>query len=135
MFMVLAATDDPAVNARLCEAGRAAGALVSRVDAPAESDFTVPAWARGEWSLATISTDGLAPSASRRLGRELGRWLAEGPDRFVAEIARVRQALSGRSDGAAILRKLGESELLDACRARDDERIASIVRRALGEAS
>jgi siroheme synthase-like protein len=40
-LLVLAATDDPDANARLAEAARAAGALISRVDAPEDSDFSM----------------------------------------------------------------------------------------------
>jgi len=119
-FLVIAATDDRAQNARLAEASRAAGALVSRADAPEDSDFTVPAIARGDNVEVTVATAGAAPSASRRLGRELARWVAQGPDRFAAELAGARRALRGHPEAAQRLRRLAEGDLFEAC-LRDDE--------------
>jgi siroheme synthase-like protein len=140
-FLIIAATDDADSNARLARAGRRFGALVARVDDPEDSDFSVPALvcsraeprastAQGTRLRATISSEGTAPSASRRLARELGRWLAEGPDRFAAEIAAVRRALRGRPDAHARLARLAEGELLEACRRGDEAAIARLLAEA-----
>jgi siroheme synthase-like protein len=130
-LLVLCATHDREVNARLALAGRAQGALVSRVDAPEDSDFTVPALARGESVDATVSTHGAAPSASRRLASELRAWVAGGPDRFVREVARVRNALRGHPAADERLRKLGAGPLFEACAAGDEQRIEALVEAAL----
>lgn len=130
-FLVIAATDDAQENARLAEASRKLGALVSRVDAPDESDFIVPAVTRGQHVEATISTGGAAPSASRRLGKELARWVAQGPDRFAAELATARRALRGHPEAAQRLRRLGESPLFEACAAQDEARIQELLDAAL----
>jgi siroheme synthase-like protein len=130
-FLVLAATSDSGANAQLARAARAHGALVSRVDDPGDSDFTIPAVARGDSVEATVSTFGRAPSASRRLGRELRKWIASGVDRFAGEVARARTALAGREDGAARLRRLGDGELFDACVRGDDARVQALVASAL----
>jgi siroheme synthase-like protein len=130
-LLVLCATDNREVNARLAQAGRAQGALVSRVDAPEDSDFTVPALARGESVEATVSTRGAAPSASRRLGQELRAWVAHGPDRFAREMAGVRSALRGHPEADTRLRKLGGGALFEACAAGDELQIAALVHAAL----
>lgn len=132
VFLVIAATDSAEANAMLADACRAANVLVSRVDAPGESDFTIPARALGEYVEATVSTKGTAPSAARRLGRELAQWISRGPDRFVQEIARARRALAGHPDAQTLLRNLADGELFDACAAHDEARIASLSARALG---
>ena len=132
-FLVIAATDDPAVNAQVGRWARAAGALISRVDAPAESDFTVPACVRSPHLEATISTYGEAPSASRRLARELRAWTHAGPDRFVQEVAAVRRQLQGKEDASARLRALSESSLYEACARGDEATIHAAVRVALEE--
>jgi siroheme synthase-like protein len=134
-FLLIAATDDGPTNARIAAAGRDAGALVSRVDAPEDSDFILPALAQGEVVEATVSTHGAAPSASRRLGRELARWISQGPDRFAVEVAKVRNALRGHADASTRLRRLSEGELFEACQARDEQRIQDLVASALGEQS
>lgn len=126
-LLVLCATDDAALNARLASAARAHGALVSRVDAPDDSDFTVPAVARGEQVEATVSTGGAAPSASRRLGRELRAWVSHGPDRFAREIARARVALRGHPEATERLRALSGGPLFEACAAADERQIRSLV--------
>jgi siroheme synthase-like protein len=131
-FLVIAATDDPACNARLADAARRCGALVSRVDAPEASDFILPACARGAHVEATISTHGAAPSASRRLGRELTHWIQAGPDRFAAEIARARVALRGHPEAQSRLRTLSEGALFEACQAQDEPRIQAVVASILG---
>lgn len=130
-LLVLCATHDREVNARLAQAARAHGALVSRVDAPDDGDFTVPALARGESVEATVSTRGAAPSASRRLATELRAWVAGGPDRFAREVARVRTALRGHPAADERLRKLGAGPLFEACAAGDERRIEALVQAAL----
>lgn len=130
-FLVLIATDDPQANARLADAAREKGALVSRADAPETSDFTVPAVARGNAVEATVSTFGRAPSASRRLAKELRSWLNRGPDRFAAAIAEAREALHGRADSSRVLRELGEGELFAACVAGDESRVQELLADAL----
>jgi precorrin-2 dehydrogenase/sirohydrochlorin ferrochelatase len=132
-FLVIAATDDSTANAALAERARAAGALVSRVDAPEDSDFTVPAVARGARVEATVHTFGRAPGAARRLGKELRRWIARGVDQFVGEMADVRIALRGKDDASLRLRRLGDGELFDACVRGDQARVRALVAHALGE--
>jgi siroheme synthase-like protein len=133
-FLVLAATNDGATNQRLARAARAHGALVLRADEPSDCDFTVPALARGAAVEATVSTFGRAPSASRRLGRELRQWIASGVDRFVSEIANVRTALADSDDAQGRLRALGDGELFEACVRGDDARVHTLVQQALAGA-
>lgn len=132
-LLVIAATDDPAVNAAVSGWARAKGALVSRVDAPDDSDFTVPAVVRGAHIEATVSTYGEAPSAARRLGRELKDWALAAPDRFAGEVAAVRRALQGRDDATERLRKLNDGGLYEACIDGDEPKIRALVAAALGE--
>jgi siroheme synthase-like protein len=130
-MLVLCATDDGAANEILAGAARAQGALVSRVDAPEDSDFTVPALARGESVEATVSTRGAAPSASRRLAKELRAWVKHGPDRFAREMAHARVLLRGHPDATERLRKLGNGPLFEACAAADEPKIEALLASAL----
>ncbi|MET0284995.1 MAG: bifunctional precorrin-2 dehydrogenase/sirohydrochlorin ferrochelatase [Polyangiales bacterium] len=130
-FLVILATDDDATNARVAGWARTHGALVSRVDAPHGSDFTVPAFVRGQHCEATVSTFGEAPSASRRLARELASWALGAPDRFAGEVAAVRRALAGRADATQRLRKLNDSGLYEACAAGDEAGIRGLIAQAL----
>jgi precorrin-2 dehydrogenase len=71
MTLVVAATDDRAVNAEVSADARRAGVLVSVVDNPRESDFIVPAVVRRGDLLLAISTGGGSPALAGHLRREL----------------------------------------------------------------
>jgi siroheme synthase-like protein len=133
-FLVIAATNDARSNARLAAASRASGALVARVDAPDDSDFSLPAIARSPHLAAAVSSHGSAPSASRRLARELEHWLLSGPDRFAAELGHARERLRGRPDAARRLRELADGPLFEACQRQDEATIAALLASALAGA-
>lgn len=70
-FIVVAATDDPAVNEAIwCEAGQV-GCLINIVDDPARSNFIVPAIVRREDLAIAITTGGSSPALARRLREQL----------------------------------------------------------------
>lgn len=71
-FLVVAATDDPGLNAAVARDARSAGALLNAVDDPSGSDVHVPSvLRRGSLTLA-VATGGAAPAVARRIRRELG---------------------------------------------------------------
>jgi siroheme synthase-like protein len=126
-LLVIAATDDTSANAVIAESSRILGIMVSRTDAPEESDFILPAIAQGEHVAATVSTRGNAPSASRRLGRELVRWISAGPDRFAGVVAEARRTLRGQPDAGRRLKRLAEGDLFDACMRADEALIEELL--------
>jgi siroheme synthase-like protein len=65
--LVISATDDAALNGRVHEDARSAGALVNVVDDPPHCDFIFPAVLRRDCLTAAISTDGKAPFISGHL--------------------------------------------------------------------
>jgi precorrin-2 dehydrogenase/sirohydrochlorin ferrochelatase len=70
-FVVIAATDDEGLNARISEDAVAINVLVNVVDRPALCTFTVPATVhRGDLTLA-ISTEGRCPALAGILREEL----------------------------------------------------------------
>ena len=70
VFMVVAATDDRALNRRLGERGRKAGIPVSVADAPEECSFFFPSLV-AEGEVAAAVSAGGRPSLNRRLSRRL----------------------------------------------------------------
>jgi precorrin-2 dehydrogenase / sirohydrochlorin ferrochelatase len=76
MWLVIAATDDPAVNRAVYEAGEAAGIWVNGADDPANCSFTLPSVVRRGDLQVTVSTGGRSPALStwlrRRLEGEIG---------------------------------------------------------------
>jgi uroporphyrin-III C-methyltransferase/precorrin-2 dehydrogenase/sirohydrochlorin ferrochelatase len=74
-YLVIAATDDPAVNAAVHAAGEREGRLVNAVDDPAHSHFIMPAIVERAPVVDAISTNGAAPSHAPRLRERLEAWL------------------------------------------------------------
>jgi len=76
MRLVIAATGDGALQARILGEGRTAGVLVNSADDPANCDFTLPSRVRRGPVLLTASTQGRSPALAtwlrRRLGTEYG---------------------------------------------------------------
>jgi len=70
-FLVVAATDDEAVNQAVWTEAKARGCLINVVDDPKHSTFILPAvLQRGEMSVA-VSTGGSSPALARRLRERL----------------------------------------------------------------
>jgi precorrin-2 dehydrogenase/sirohydrochlorin ferrochelatase len=99
--LAVAATSDPAVNARVAEEGRSSGVLVNRADSPDGGGFTVPAvLRRGDLTVAVATsgrTPGLAGALRRRLEGVLGPEWVELVELFAAN----RGSLPRAADQAA----------------------------------
>jgi len=117
-FLCIAATDDPAVNARVSSDARRGGVLVNVADAPGLCDFFLPSVAGSGALRIAVSTGGGCPALAKRLGEEIGArygkeygvlldLLDRMRRRVIAEVApRERAALLRRLSGAAVLRTL-----------------------------
>lgn len=89
-FLVIAATDDPAVNASVCSDARRRGVLSCCVDDPAAGTFTVPALiVRGDLSIA-ITTGGASPTLTSVLREELAERFGPEWVQWAALFARMR---------------------------------------------
>jgi siroheme synthase-like protein len=97
--LIVAATDDPSVNARVAAAARAAGRLVLVADAPTEGNCVMPAVHRsGE--LVVAVTSGGVPRASTRIRDWLARRLDHRYAMAIASLLRLRQRLLTGKDRA-----------------------------------
>ncbi len=141
MFLVIAATDDAAVNARVAADARAAGAIVNVVDTPALCDFIVPSVVERGRLVIAASTGGAAPSLARkireRLEREFGPEYAVYCD-VMDDLRRDIQA-RGLSDDLRrrLFERLTEPDLIAAARdgaAALREKMIAAVAEILGEA-
>lgn len=95
-FLVIAATDDPSLNAAVAGQGRKQRALVNVVDDPRHSDFIVPAMVRrGDITIA-ISTAGKSPALARKLRSLLEAALPAEYASLVTLVSEVRQELAQR---------------------------------------
>ncbi|WP_255168652.1 precorrin-2 dehydrogenase/sirohydrochlorin ferrochelatase family protein [Natrononativus amylolyticus] len=93
--LVVAATDDGAVNDAVAAAARERGALVNRADRAGEREpgsVVVPATVRDDPVVVSVSTGGRAPALSKHLRRELEADL-EGAGEMAELLAALRTEL------------------------------------------
>jgi precorrin-2 dehydrogenase/sirohydrochlorin ferrochelatase len=70
-FVVVAATDEPGVNAAIWEEGRRRRQLVNVVDDPPHCNFIAPSIVRSGDLVVAISTAGRSPASAKRIRRDL----------------------------------------------------------------
>ena len=135
-FVVVAATDDETVNARVSAAARSAGILVNVVDRPVLCTFTLPAVVRrGDLTIA-IATEGQSPGFARALREELeSRYGAEYGD-TVALLGRLRRRMIEQGwDSNRILEAtlaLHKAGLVRAVGSGDSQAVAALIGQHLG---
>lgn len=137
MALVIGATDDPQVNARVSAAAQARGIWVNIVDQPDLCTFIVPAQVRrGELTLA-ISTGGASPALARQIreelehhfGPEYGHYL----DLLQALRTQVLAVRRGDPANAALFLRLVASPLLPALSRGDAAEVRRLLQEILGE--
>ncbi len=122
--LVIAATDDEAVNRRVAQDAEGAGVLVNVVDVPEQCDFIVPAQVRRGDLLIAITTGGAAPSLSRRLRDRLEDEFGPEWEDYLAQLRAVRERVL--ADGhppevrRRIFERLTEPDIVEAARAGPD---------------
>lgn len=136
MYLAVAATDDPAVNAAVARDARRRGILVNAATAPDDSSFIVPSVVERGDLLIAVSTCGHSPALSRRVREDLER--AYGPEygRFLEKMALVRRKLLHEVADEPVRRKvfqaLVDSDVLFLLKGgadrEADQRIAEIVK-------
>jgi precorrin-2 dehydrogenase/sirohydrochlorin ferrochelatase len=94
--LVFAATDSPVVNARVADAARAAGALVSRADEGDAGEVQVPSTVREGDVVVALSTGGASPLLARRLRERLAETVTPGLGRAARRLAEVRGEVQAR---------------------------------------
>ncbi|MBD3422486.1 MAG: hypothetical protein GF398_20415 [Chitinivibrionales bacterium] len=98
--IVIAATNDSGVNARIAQDARASGKLVNVVDNRDECTFIVPAsGCKGDISFA-VAGDGAAPVASARIRDEFDRVLSDGHLYLLDMLKRYRHEIKQLPPGA-----------------------------------
>lgn len=116
-WLVVTATDDAAVNARVAADATAARIWVNSADDPANCSFTLPAVARRGPITVAVATAGRSPALAGWLRRSLERELADGYDVLLDVLVRAR---------AAAREQLGTSEIEGWNAALDDGLLALV---------
>jgi precorrin-2 dehydrogenase/sirohydrochlorin ferrochelatase len=89
--LVVAATDDLAVNARVCAEAKRRGLLVNCVAPPAAGNFIVPSLVRRGGVILAISTGGASPAFAKRLRLDLERFLGDSYPALLKKMAANRK--------------------------------------------
>jgi uroporphyrin-III C-methyltransferase len=123
-FLVIAATDDPAVNAAVYEAAVERNILCNSVDDPPHCDFYFGSVvARGDLQIA-ISTAGESPALAQRLRKEIDEQLPGDLGPWLAEVGQLRREVLARiepgEERKVLLRTLAQRDACGSasCRAR-----------------
>ncbi|MGC2162999.1 MAG: bifunctional precorrin-2 dehydrogenase/sirohydrochlorin ferrochelatase, partial [Silvibacterium sp.] len=124
VFLVIAATDDPAVNAAVYDGAVERNVLCNSVDDPPHCDFYFGSVvARGDLQIA-ISTAGESPALAQRLRKEIDAQLPDDLGGWLTETGRLRREVLARVEAGEerkmLLHRLAEREVCGAaaCQAR-----------------
>jgi precorrin-2 dehydrogenase/sirohydrochlorin ferrochelatase len=90
--LVVAATDDPAVNQLVCAEAKRRKLLVNCVAPPDAGNFIVPALVRRAGMTIAISTGGASPAFAKRLRRDLEQFIADGYPELLKQMSALRRA-------------------------------------------
>ena len=124
IFLVIAATDSPEVNAAVYEAAVARNILCNSVDDPPHCDFYFGSVvARGDLQIA-ISTAGESPALAQRLRKEIDAQLPQDLGEWLAETGHLRREVLAKieasKDRKSLLHQLAQRDVCGspACEAR-----------------
>ena len=92
-FLVYAATDCPAVNAKVAAEAKDRAILVNVIDDPSASSFQIPSSVRRGDFLLTVSTGGESPAFSRAIRIELEQLYPESFGQWLERVARLRREM------------------------------------------
>ncbi|MGH9127246.1 MAG: precorrin-2 dehydrogenase/sirohydrochlorin ferrochelatase family protein [Acidimicrobiales bacterium] len=116
--LVIAATDDPAVNRAIFEAGEAAGTWVNSADDPASCSFTLPSVVRRGPIMVTVATGGRSPALSAWLRDRIEGFVGPEYEVLLELVARAREAIraEGRSTEQVDWQIVLDSDMLELIR-------------------
>lgn len=136
--LVIAATDDPALQRQIAADAKQANIFCNIVDQPVLCSFIVPAVVQqGDLTIA-VSTNGASPALAKKIRQDLTEQF--GPEYAVALrlLRRIREQLMheqrSAQDRQRLLTGLAESPLLDYLRARQTDKLDSLLQQTLGDA-
>lgn len=129
--LVIAATDDPAVNEQVYADAVAAGVPVNVVDRPELCTFIAPAVVRRGALQVTVCTGGAFPALSRRLRRDLEARLPAAYEPLLSLLSAFREELREREPDAgarqACLRRIADGPEIDAFLEGDEKPLRKLL--------
>ena len=117
VFMVIAATDDSALNSRIASAAKKRGILVNSVDQPEDCSFIMPSVVKTGALQIAISTAGKSPALAKKIRGELESTFGPEYASFLELLGLLRRELisEGKASSAnkVIFQRLVDSSLLE----------------------
>jgi siroheme synthase-like protein len=131
--LVVACTDDPAVNQAVYDDGEAAGIWVNAADDPERCSYTLPARLDRGRLLVTVSTSGHSPALAGWLRDQLAADLGPEHEVLLDVLAEARRALAadGRWRPVADWRRALDSGMLDLIRSGRTAEARELLQAAL----
>jgi precorrin-2 dehydrogenase len=132
-FLVIAATDDTAVNIRVFEEAEERAMLVNVVDVPPLCNFILPAIVRSGPLAIAISTAGASPALAKRMKREIAEAFGEPYARLAVLLAESRgwakQTLPTYQDRKAFFESIvnGEPDPVELLRSGDEAAVRDLI--------
>ncbi len=137
-FLVIAATDDPALNTQIASEAKKRGILVNAVDQPADCTFIVPSVVKRGDLIISISTSGKSPALSKKLRKSLENQFGSEYEKFLELMGQIRVLVlsMGREqkENSKIFNQIVNSDMLEAIKTGNLEKARSILRDILPEA-
>ena len=119
-FIVIAATDNPEVNATVYRESVARGILVNSVDDPPHCDFYFGSVVRRGDLQVAISTAGESPAVAQQLRREINEQLPEDLGSWLAQVGELRREILARhpagEERKALLHRIAKRKILQPAR-------------------
>ena len=136
--LVIAATDDPALQQQVAADAKQANILCNIVDQPALCSFIVPAVVqRGDLTIA-VSTNGASPALAKKIRQDLAEQFGSEYAVALRLLRLIRERLMHEPRSAEerrrLLTGLAESPLLDYLRDRQTDKLEALLQQTLGEA-
>ncbi len=135
-FLVIAATDDMALNCRIARDADKRGLLCNVVDYPQEGNFILPSLVQRGALTVAISTSGKSPALARQLRQDLEQRFGMEYSDFLELMGAIRERLLRDSKDSRAnkerFNQLVHSPLLELVRRRDYEGVDRILGTVLG---
>ena len=130
-FLVVAATDNTALNRQVSEDAKRKGILINAVDQPSDCSFIVPSVLRRGDLLIAVSTSGSSPMLAKKIRRTLEEQFGEEYEMFLTLMRALRKEILARGlsqdANRRIFRALVDSPILEAIGQRRWNDVASMV--------
>jgi precorrin-2 dehydrogenase/sirohydrochlorin ferrochelatase len=133
--LVVAATDDAALNSRVSAVARERGIPVNAVDQPADCDFIVPSVVKRGDLIFAVSTSGKSPATAKKIRKELEARYGDEYRVFLELMGRTRKAVLSlgypQKENSRIFEAIVHSGTLDAIRQDDWETVSQLLEAVL----